>query len=259
VRKRLLTSFAFLALTIVPVRAADIWVPSLGASFSWVLGDASEPPVADVIDLDLFDTQASRVAALKAKGAHVVCYINVGAFEDWRPDIADFPEAVIGKQYEGWPGERWLDIRQIETLAPVLRARFDLCKKKGFDAIEPDNLDGFEQNSGFPISRDDQIRFNRWIAGEAHQRGLSIGLKNVPDLIPELLPYYDWALLEDCYDQDWCADFSTFPAKGKAVFSVEYTDNKINFAAFCRSMSKLRFTGLLKNRNLDGFERRCPI
>ena len=251
---------AVLALSMMPAWPALCGqsAPIPGASFSWLMGAQGKPPIADVIDLDLFEASAADVAALKAKGAYLVCYINVGAFEDWRPDKGDFPAHVIGRRYEGWEGERWLDIRRIEALEPVLTQRFELCKEKGFDAVEPDNLDGFQARTGFALTRADQVRFNLWIAEKAHRLGLGIGIKNVPDLLPELAASFDFALLEDCFDQGWCADFAPFRASGKAVFAVEYTDNEIKMEAFCARMTALGFAGLLKNRNLDRFEKRCP-
>ena len=237
---------------------ADTHAPKPGASFSWLLGAPGDPPFADVIDLDLFDASAKEVAALKARGAYLVCYVNVGAFEDWRPDKNAFPAQVIGAAYDGWEGERWLDIRQIAALDPIVTSRFELCKSKGFDAVEPDNLDGFQTRAGFPLTRADQVKFNLWIADKAHALGLGIGIKNVPDLLPELAPSFDFALLEDCFEQGWCGEFESFRASGKAVFAVEYTDNDIKMAAFCAEMRALGFSGLLKNRNLDRFERRCP-
>jgi Glycoside-hydrolase family GH114 len=251
-------ALAWSAAALLPPAQAETAAPKPGASFSWLLSAQGDPPYADVIDLDLFDTSAADVAALKVKGAHLVCYINVGAFEDWRPDRNSFPADIIGKEYDGWAGERWLDIRQIAALGPVLKSRFKLCKDKGFDAVEPDNLDGFETRSGFPLTRADQIKFNRWIADEAHAIGLSIGLKNVPDQLPELAGSFDWALLEDCFDQGWCADYAPFRASGKAVFTVEYSDNHVDLDAFCAQMTTLGFSGLLKNRSLDKFEKRCP-
>ena len=249
-----------LVLTVLPEARAqgDIAAPKPSASFSWLLGAPGEPPFADVIDLDLFDASATDIAALKAKGAYLVCYVNVGAFEDWRPDKDEFPKQVIGKEYDGWAGERWLDIRQIDALDRVLTSRFELCKSKGFDAVEPDNLDGFQTRTGYPLTRADQVKFNLWIADKAHALGLGIGIKNVPDLLPELSSSFDFALLEDCFDQGWCGEFARFRASGKAVFAVEYTDNDINMTAFCAKMKALGFSGLLKNRNLDRFEKRCP-
>ncbi len=69
-------------------------------------------------------------------------------------------------------------------LAPLMRARLDLCQAKGFDAVEPDNIDGYQVDggTGFPLTAGDQLRYNRWIAAEAHCRGLSIGLKNDSDM-----------------------------------------------------------------------------
>jgi hypothetical protein len=84
---------------------------------------------------------------------------------------------VLGSGLEDWPGEKWLDVRQIDTLAPIMRSRLDLCKSKGFDAVEADHVDGYSNSSGFPLSAEDQLRYNRFLASKAHARGLSIGLK----------------------------------------------------------------------------------
>ena len=62
-------------------------------------------------DLDLFDTDAVTVTALKTLGHKVICYMSAGSYEDWRPDAADFPPSVLGRDYPGWPGERFIDIR----------------------------------------------------------------------------------------------------------------------------------------------------
>jgi len=54
-----------------------------------------------------------------------------------RPDAGAFPDAVKGDS-NGWSGERWLDIRRLDVLGPIMQRRLDLCKQKGFDAVEPD-------------------------------------------------------------------------------------------------------------------------
>src|SRR5512138_3398992 len=119
------------------------WQPTVGLTWQWQL---SEPPVdtsvdAQVYDIDIFDNDVSVVAELHAKGRKVIGYINVGSWEDWRPDQDQFPPKVLGKDYDGWPGERWLDIRRIEELAPIMLRRLDRCKSLGFDAVEPDNVE----------------------------------------------------------------------------------------------------------------------
>ena len=82
----------------------------------------------------------------------------------WRPDAARFPAEVVGTELDGWKGERWLDVRRLDVLQPILAERFDMCRRKGFDGVEADNVDGYTQDSGFPLTADDQLRFNRFLA-----------------------------------------------------------------------------------------------
>ena len=58
-------------------------------------------------------------------------------------------------------------------------------KTKGYDGVEPDNVDRYVNASGFDLDADAQLAFNRFIANEAHARGLSVGLKNDLDQVPE--------------------------------------------------------------------------
>jgi hypothetical protein len=241
-----------------PARAAP-WQPAPGTTFQWILqGYDGTVPKSQVIDLDMFETPAITVANLKANNKKTICYISVGSWENWRPDKNAFPASVIGKKYDGWAGERWLDIRKIALLAPILEARLDKCKAKGFDAVEPDNLDGYQNDTGFNITRADQLRFIRWLADAAHARGLSIGLKNVPEFAAAVVDKYDWALTEDCFDQGWCREMRPFIIAGKAVFAVEYTDTGINFTRFCARAAVWKFSPLLKRRSLNAWTRRCP-
>ena len=103
-------------------------------------------------DIDLFDNDAAVVAALQAKGRKVVCYVNAGGWESWRPDEARFPEQVIGAALDDWEGEKWLDIRRIDVLGPIMESRLDMCEEKGFDGVEPDNVDGYLNDTGFPLT-----------------------------------------------------------------------------------------------------------
>jgi len=162
-----------------PVADDVKWRPALNSTWQWQLSPSIDDSFdVDMYDIDLFDNDASVVAALHAQGRKVVCYISVGSWEEWRPDKDHFPATIIGNDYDGWPGEKWLDIRQIELLAPIMRARLDACQSKGFDGIEPDNIDSYTNETGFPLTYQDQLNYNIWLAEEAHTRGLSIGLKN---------------------------------------------------------------------------------
>ena len=103
----------------------------------------------------------------------------------------------------------------------------------------------------------DQINFNTWLTDKAHERGLSIGLKNDPDQALELHSYFDWALTEDCYVDGWCDQMSIFINEGKAVFQAEYTDTNVTTEQFCPQSNTLQFSGILKDRNLDAVFTSC--
>ena len=242
----------------VPMRA--IWHPAGRTTWQWQLaGTAIDQAVAaDVYDIDAVSTAANVVAALHAQGRKVICYINAGAQENWQPDAGRFPARVLGNDYVGWPGEKWLDIRRIDLLGPILQARLDVCRAKGFDGVEPDNVDGYGNNTGFPLTAADQITYNTWFAGQAHARGLSVGLKNDYEQVVPLLPYFDWALTEDCFAQGWCDQVRPFVVAGKAVFAAEYTDTGITPAQFCPQAATLGFNAILKRRDLDAWRATCP-
>lgn len=141
---------------------------------------------AAVYDVDGFNTTKEQVATLKRAYRRTICYLSTGAWEDFRPDAAAFPESILGEG-NGWEGERWLDIRRLAELERLMAKRFDMCRDKGFDAVEPDNMDGYANESGFPLTADDQLRYNRLIAKLAHDRGMAVGLKNDLDQIPQLV------------------------------------------------------------------------
>ncbi|GAC1540916.1 MAG: endo alpha-1,4 polygalactosaminidase [Vulcanimicrobiaceae bacterium] len=251
------------AATAPPAGAAKLgWTPSALDTFQWQLANGVDTAAsATVYDVDAFDTPSATVALLHARGRHVVCYVNAGAYETYRSDAASFPAAVIGRRYAGYPDESWLDVRRIDLLAPIMTARVDLCRAKGFDAVEPDNVDGFQNDTGFPLTARDQSAYDRWFAGLAHARGLAVALKNDGQQVADLLPAFDFALTEDCWKQGTCADFAPFARAGKAVFTVEYTD-AMDVAAFranvCARAKAANFFALLKNRTLDAFRETCP-
>jgi endo-alpha-1,4-polygalactosaminidase (GH114 family) len=242
-----------------PGPPTDVKRPRVGATWQWQLTGTIDTSVdADVFDIDLFDNDAQVVDELHAKGAYVICYLSVGSYEDWRPDAGDFPAAVLGNDYEGWAGEKWLDIRRLDLLGPIMRARLDLCKEKGFDGIEPDNMEIYSNDTGFNLTKADEATYARWLAKEAHDRGLSIGMKNTVEQVGVLEPVFDWALTEDCADQGWCDDMAPFVAHGKPVFVCEYTDTGATLGGFCGGVTDVQFSGILKHRDLDGWRRVCP-
>jgi hypothetical protein len=234
--------------------ATTRWTPRPGTSWQiQYTGTLSTAVDVSVYNVDGFDTPASTVAALRAAGRHVVCYISAGSYEDWRPDAAAFPASVLGRT-NGWPGERWLDIRQLEVLKPILSNRMRMCRDKGFHAVDPDNVDGYTNVTGFPLTGSDQLVFNRWLATEAHALGLSIGLKNDLDQVPQLVDVFDFAVNEQCYQYSECAALSPFINAGKAVFHIEYTTSP---ASYCPTTTRLGLSSLLKNLDLSAPRQPC--
>ena len=200
-----------------------------------------------VFDIDGFDNSAATVAALHAQGTKVICYIDFGSSENFRPDYSSFPASVQGST-NGWPGEKWLDIRQLSVLEPIMTARMKMCVQKGFDALEPDNIDGYTNSTGFPLTAQDQLTYNTWIANEAHSLGLSVGLKNDTDQTAQLQPYFDWALNEQCNEYSECDTENVFVRSNKAVFNAEYSGG----TGFCSADGPSTSTARRSTSNLDG-------
>ena len=180
--------------------------------------------------------------------------VTKSGWEDWRPDADQFPSSVLGNDLDGWPGEKWLDIRQLDALGPLMAARLDLAAQKGCDGVEPDNVEGYANDSGFPLTGEDQLAYNRWLVEQAHARGLSVGLKNDLEQIPDLLAYYDWALNEQCFQYEECQLLLPFVQANKAVFGVEY---ELEPADFCTQANAMNFDFLKKHRELDAWRLTC--
>ena len=208
---------------------------------------ASSPNPNKLIVFDLFDTPDTTVTAAKSKGLIAVCYFSAGSWENWRPDASKFPTSVLGNNLSGWAGEKWLDVRQVSTLGPIMASRMDLAKQKGCDAVDPDNVDGFTNSTGFPLVAQDQLNYNKYLADTAHSKGLAVSLKNDIDQISQLQPYFDFAINEQCFQYSECAGYSAFTNAGKAVLNVEY---KLTASSFCPASVASNFDSLKKDLNL---------
>ena len=231
------------------------WKPNPNTSWQWQLTETLNPNYAvDMYDVDLFDNSKNAINALQNKGMKVICYFSAGSYEDWRIDEGDFPNEVQGETLEGWEDEKWLDISKIDLLAPIMKNRLDLAVEKGCDGVEPDNVDGYLNDNGFDLTYQDQLIYNKWLAEEAHKRGLAIGLKNDLEQIPELVNYFDFALNEQCFEYDECETLLPFIKQNKAVFGVEY---ELKPTEFCNEAIKLNFDWLKMEYDLDGGRISC--
>lgn len=236
--------------------ADDVWRPEPGLTWQWQLSDppADTSVEAELYDIDLFENPESVVDELHEQDRRVICYVSVGSWEPGRPDSDDFADEVLGEPLADFPDERWLDIRRLDVLGPIIEERLDLCAEKGFDAVEPDNVDGYQNDSGFDLSAEDQLAFNRFVADAAHERGLAVGLKNDLDQVADLLDDFDFAVNEECAEFDECELLVPFIDADKAVLHVEYD---LDPDDFCDLTEELGFSSLKKNVELDAELEAC--
>ncbi len=258
--KTVKTTLIFILFAIFPPYCLDAlghWQPKASDNLTWqwqLTENIDTSYDVDVYDVDLFETPQSKIDELHADGRKVICYFSAGSWEDWRPDAGVFPESIKGNALDGWPGEKWLDIRDISTLGPIMENRLDLAVSKKCDGVDPDNIDGYTNNSGFSLTSSDQITYNQWLADQAHSRNLSIGLKNDIDQINDLVNDFDWALNEECYQYNECAAYQTFINADKPVFGVEYQGA---MSSFCPQAATSGYSWLKKNIDLDSWRFSC--
>ncbi len=232
-----------------------IWQPEPGTRWQWQLQGAIDTSFdVAMYDIDLFDAPQTVIDQLHSDGRVVICYFSAGSYEEWRSDASDFPPAVLGAPLDNWEGERWLDISNLEALTPIMTARLELAAQKGCDGVEPDNVDGYANESGFPLTAAHQLTYNRWLSAQAHARGLSIGLKNDLAQIPELVNDFDWALNEQCFEFEECEALLPFITARKAVFGVEYSGTVDDF---CPQANAYNFDWLFKKLELDEYRVAC--
>jgi hypothetical protein len=235
----------------------EVWAARPGTSWQWQLTGTLDTSIdVQMYDIDLFATTPASIDGLHAAGRTVICYLSAGSREDWRPDAAQFPAEVIGKGLDGWPGERWLDTRS-DAVRAIMKARLDRAVAKKCDGVEPDNVDAYGTDTGFPLTAATQLDYNRFLAREAHARGLSVGLKNDLEQVRALLADFDWALDEQCLEFDECNGLVPFIEAGKAVFHVEYgAESKAQ--TVCPKTKPLGFSTLIKKLDLDAWRVACP-
>jgi hypothetical protein len=193
-----------------------------------------------------------------------------GTAETWRPD---FPElqafdqschgCLFGNPLSNFPDEYWLNIntdvprhepehrrepdRRGQFLLQEMQARLKEAKLIGVDAIEFDDVDAWQSDSGIKISRTAQFRYNASLANLAHEMGFSVGLKNDLAQADKLRPYFDFAINEQCFQYHECRPLRSWPKHGKAVFNVEYDAKPRSFCPKANS-HRYDFNSIGKDR-----------
>ena len=138
----------------------------------------------------------------------------------------------------------------------MLADRFRLCRGKGFGAVALSDADGYRHRSGFPLGFDEQLLFNRRLAGLARSLDLSPGLVDDVAQVAALAPDFDFAVNQECVRRRECAKLLPFADARKPVFHVEYAGEP---AAFCVTTVGYGFASIRKHRRLDAWREPCPL
>lgn len=221
-------------------------LPPAGGIFDYQIGGAY-PPARNVriVDRDRGDNPVS--------GRYNICYVN--AFQTqpdengwWVKHHADLLLRKNGKYVEdpGWPGERILNTstaKKRREIAKIDESWFAGCATKGFQAVEPDNLDSWTRSKGL-LTKNDNAALARQLISAAHQHHLAIAQKNTP----ELHLTFDFAIAEECQVYAECGDY--LRRYGRRVYEIEYTDNPITyFRQACRDHGS-EISVLLRDRDV---------
>lgn len=232
-----------------------MWRPAPGTTWQVQFSGPVDTSLSvGAYDLDLEDTTRATIDALHGRGIRAICYISGGSYEDWRADAGAFPAGVVGAPLAGWPGERWLDVRQISVLRPIMERRLDRAVQKGCDAIDADNMDGYLHPTGFGVTYAQQLAYNRMVADAAHARGMSIGLKNDLEQVADLADVYDFAINEQCAEYHECDRLAPFITRNKAVLGIEFAGAQ---SSICPQANRLNHDTLIKKLALDGYRVAC--
>ncbi len=240
----------------------------------------------DIYDIDGFLTTGGQIHRIRtswpaATLAHprTVCYLDL-AWEDYRPDGSTspagmFPAATLGKVYYGYPEERWVDFRQLSALKPMLTERIAMCARKGFDAVELDDIDSFDPpaTTGFYLTPGDAQNYLAFAFNLIHRDGMTAVWKNNPALVRWGARYTDGAVVEECFVYHECGSWHAFTSDktraqptGKWVGEAEYgADHFVcdpgkpckhgrSFAVYCRRVygGKNGFAAVKFDVDLDG-------
>ena len=210
----------------------------------------------DLYEVDLFALDATTAKRLHDRGRMVACYVSVGTAEPYRADYASFPASAVGNALVDYPEEHWLDSRNPEVRS-LMAARLQLAQVSGCDGVELSSLQAHSEDSGFALTRADDLDYARWLLAESHQGGLSAGVSTSEDLVTSLATEADWGVTAECLSNDDCQAWQPFSAANKAVFVVEYGSNS-DAPALCSEAARLGYSLVIKRRGLDAFRAGCP-
>ncbi|WVR04888.1 hypothetical protein IAU60_001900 [Kwoniella sp. DSM 27419] len=209
----------------------------------------------DIYIVDMAQSTAEQIANYHAMGKTVGCYFSAGTWEPFRNDKLSFkPECYCGPGVKvdkdgkctgkgasnnllGEWGEWWLDLHHptcLDNIKGVMTARIQEAKRKGCDAVDPDNVDSFMNKQNFGNTAADQVAYLLWLSATAKANGLLVDLKNAGTLLTDpdtgkttqwtdsLVRAFDFNVIESCHQYDECDTYDPFLKAGKPQIQIEY-------------------------------------
>jgi len=226
-------------------------------------------PAPKVYDIDAIINPASTVTALHALGAHVICYIEVGAAGNYYSAsdegipttyYSQYQAAgVFGDKVSGYP-EYYLNINSPATVSITEAMINQQCAAKGFDAVETDideTYSGSDGATGFTLTQANEVAYMTTLANYMHSLGLAWIIKNPDDTGDNyatlMEPLADGVLSEQCNEYSTCSALSAYFGH-KAIFNAEYN---LATSAFCPADIAQGINGALFPVALTGARSPC--
>lgn len=217
-----------------------VTVPPVNGKFDYQIGGAYTP-ASDVAIVSRDNSESP------AAGAYNICYLN--AFQTQPEDQnwwkTNHPDLLLkkssGAYFEDpdWPGEFFLDTTtdaKRQALLAIHQTTIDTCASKGFNAIEPDNLDTFTRSNGL-LTKANNLAFAALLSNYAHGKGLAFAQKNTGSELGssgKTTAGFDFAIAEECQVYNECNSYTN--VYGNNVIEIEYSDNgKSAYTAACNA------------------------
>lgn len=149
--------------------------------------------------------------------------------------------------------------------------RIELAAANGCDAIDPDNVGGYSNDNGLSLAEQDLKNDIDFLTEAAHTYSLANGLKHAEDIHSDLISTVDFAVNEQCHEDESCNLYVGFAVVGKNVLQIECrkgktgkTNNDKNASpskvnVICNdSATRTGFSTIMKNDNLNRWYEYCP-
>ena len=222
--------------SVTPAASSGTWAPPpANAAFDYQIGSPYTPPAGvSVVSRDH--------GAAAAAGLYNICYVN--AFQAQPDDLSWWQskhpsvllrdasgKVVIDKDWN----EALLDYSTAAKraeLTTVVGTWIDECAGKGFQGLEPDNLDSYTRSKGL-LTESQAVAYAASLTSYAHGKGLAVGQKNTADLSTATAKQvgFDFAVAEECADFSECQSYTA--SYGTHVIVIEYSQS--GFTKACNS------------------------